>query len=425
MKENIYIWDDLIWFKESIWCEIRFLNIHNNVVSENILDIDICDDKYYIKNVDWEVVKWKWLLKIFKNWTENIYSLDSNKILFKKWYEDIRISKVRYNKVIYNFIVLDDNKYFLSDFNGKIISKGYDNISLWDSFLNNILSISLNDEFNFINTKWEVLSDIWFDDYEDFTYKEFTKIVKWESINYLSKTWRVLSNIWFDKLIHLNEGYAIIEVDNNEIIFWDYWEFEYKKNILDNKYFQSEIMYNDYENDKEFIAFFVYLDYYMAKSYNWPHNWMRDYTLWFNDIWKAITNLIFILDNYEPYKNIYSFINSKTFENKYHDKIVWRREALLSSAIYYLIESNEELKNRHDSKKYYNLCLVYMDSFFQDLLQYYKDEGYWKYWWDKQEDYILWELMYDVVYWDNIYLSYWEWEWSQFCTWWYLNCLKK
>ncbi len=429
MKESIYIWNNLVWYKEIVWSYIVILDIDNNVIIDNISDLDVYDD-YYIKNEEWKLVKWKGLLRLYKGDTENIYSFDESKIIFDKWYKYIKVVKIWYYKVIYNYIVSnEENKYNLSDMKGNIISKSYDDIFLWDSIFNSTLTITLGDEFNFISPKWREVSEIWFDDIENFTYNEFTKVIKGESINYINKQWKFLTSIWFDELIHLNEWYAIVKVDNKEFVVWDYWEFEYEKKIFDNKYFQNEIVYDDYEKDEEFIVLLVYLDYYMSKSYVWPHEWMEDFTLWFNNIWNIISVLVFILDNYKLYKNTFSFINGKAFENNYHNSYVWRREALVSSAIYYLIESDQKFKEKYDSNKYYNLCLVYMDSFFKDLLQWYKEQWVWKSWENKfewwQEIYILWEKMYDVVYWKNIYLSYWEWEWTPFCTWWYLDCLKK
>jgi hypothetical protein len=364
--------------------------------------------------------KWNWLLKIYRDWKENIYSLDTNKIIFDKWYDYINTAKIeRYNH-IYNYIIFDNNFYYLSDINGNIVSKWYNNIEQCDSREYNILSVSLWGVFNFLTPQWKELSEIWFDDCDNFKNEKFTNVYKWKRKNFLSINWKLISNYWFDELIYKNEKYAIVKIDDKELIVWNYWEFEYEKNIYDNKYFQDKVFYDDYINDKEFISLFVYLDYYMSKSYNWPYDWMRDYTLWFKDSELTLKNLQFILNNYESYKNVYSFINEKYFINNFHDKLVWRREALLSSAIYYLIESSEELKKKYDSNKYRNLCLVYMDSFFKDLLQWYKDE--WYYWWD--EDSILWEMMYDVVYRENIYLSYSDSEWTLFCTWWYLDCIK-
>jgi len=48
----------------------------------------------------------------------------------------------------------------------------------------------------------------------------------------------------------------------------------------------------------------------------------------------------------------------------------------LSSAIYYLIESDGNYNNVYDSSKYYNLCLTYMDSFFRDYINLYMKSGY-------------------------------------------------
>lgn len=417
MKEDIYIWGNVIWIKESFWWKITFLDSDNNIIIENISDIDILDEDYYIKNNDWERIKWKWLLKLYNNWKENIYSLDINKIIFLKWYDYINTAKLGFYKHIYNYILSDEDSYYLSDTNGNIISKRYDDIEACDSIINCILSVSLGGEFNFVNMKWEELSDIWLDDCEYFKNTEFTKVSKWESKNFLSKKWKFLSLDWFDEYIFDNEWYAIVEIDNNEVVVWYYWNFKYQCTFEDNKYFQDKKVFDDFENNKEFIAFFVYLDYYMSKTYEWPHWKMKDYTLWFKDVEKTLKIFIFMLDNYKSYKNKFSFFNGKEFKNKYHHNLVWRREAILSSAIYYFIESNSKLREKYNWNHYYNLCLTYMDSFFKDYVKEYMKQGA-----TKSE--ALW-TMYDVVYWKKIYLTYCEWQWTPFCTWWYLDCLKK
>ncbi len=419
MKESIYIWDNLVWYKKILWSYIIFLDSDNNIIVDNISDLDIFDDDYYVKNKEWKFIKWKGILKLYKGDIENIYSLDESKIIFDKWYKYIKIPKMWYYKAIINYIVLDEeDKYYLSDIKGNIISKPYDNIDLWNSINNTTLTVSLGDEFNFISSDWKEISEMWFDKCLDFTYKEFTKVVKGESINYMNKQWKFLSSIWFDELIHLNEWYAIVKIDDRELIVWDYWEFEYEKKLFDNKYFQDKTVYEDYKKDKELIAFLVYIDYYMAKSYAWPHEWMKDFTLWLKNSEKVINILFFILSNYCLYKNKYSFLNEKEFENNYHDKLVWRREWIISSAIYYLIESDDYLKKKYNSNKYRNLSLTYMHYFITDLIHKYQDV----YWWSKQdaENQIL-----DVVYRENVYLFYWEWEWTPFCTWRYIDCIKK
>ena len=419
MEEEIYIWNNLVWkIINEDWI-YTFLNITNWEKYYNLTDIEMFDDDYNIKDSEWNIIEWKGLIKLYNNSTENIYSFDENKLLFK--IEQNYISKIKkeYSKIISWYKVLNINdKYFLSNILWESISNTYDDIDLWNSIFSDISSVTLDDKFNFITAKWKELSHIWFDDCENFSVKEFSKVTRWEFINYLSKKWKFLSNEWFKKLVYLNkdEWYAIIIIDNKEVIVWDYRNFQYTCLIEENKYFQDKIIYDDYKNDEEFISFFIYLSYYMGKYYEWPHWKMTDFKLWFTDTEKVLKILLFILKNYKSYKNKFTFFNDKEFENNYHSKLVWKREALLSSAIYYLIESNNNLKKNYDSSKYYNLCLTYMDSFFRDYIDLYMKSGY-------TESEALW-AMYDVVYWEDIYLTYWEWEWTPFCTWWYLECLK-
>ena len=430
MSEELYIGDIFIWIKDFDNWKYSFYDSENNLILEDIWDIEIIENWYYIKDKEEDSNKWKMLLKLYNEWKENIFNLDTNKLLFKDWYDYIKIPNHDYMKLITNFIVLDNNKgSFLTDDKWTIISQKYDNIDLPNPLFNRTYSITLGDEFNFMNNKWDEISEIWFDDCEDYSHNEFTKVSKWESKNYLSKNWKLLSESWFDECIFFNEWYAIVKINDKELIVWDYWNYEYECELEDNKYFQDKKIFDDFEDDKEFIAFFVYLDYYMSKTYEWPHWKMKDYTLWFDNVEETLKKFIFLLNNYKAFENKITFLNEDAFDNKYHHKPVWRREGLLSLAIHYLIESDEKLKNKYNGNFYYNIWLSYMDSFFKDLLQWYKDQWVWKSWEDKyewwQESYILWEKMYDVIYWENIYLTYWEGQWTPFCTGWYLDCVKR
>lgn len=259
MSTNIYLWDIIIWQKIFCWWKYSFYDSENNLILEDLWDIEIIENGYYIKDKEENSNKWKMLLKLYNEWKENIFNLDTNKILFENWHDYIKIPNHSYRKLITNFIVLDNDKgSFLTDDKWTIISKEYDEIDLPNPLFNWTYSITLGDEFNFMNNKWKEISKIWFDDCEDYSHNEFTKVNKWESKNYLSKNWKLLSESWFDECVFFNEWYTIVKINDKELIVWNYWNYEYEWELEDNKYFQDKEIFDDFENDKEFRLFFFY-----------------------------------------------------------------------------------------------------------------------------------------------------------------------
>ncbi len=228
-----------------------------------------------------------------------------------------------------------------------------------------------------------------------------------------------------DETIYDKDDYSIVKLKSNDLIVVYKWEIIYDKPFNQNKYYQTLGFFNNYVDDKEFISFLIYLDYYMSKSYWVWISIITDRTIWFDEPEKMLDILVYILNNYEPYKNTYSFNDWIVFENKYHDKLVWKREAIISSAIYHLLKLNNYLKGRYNYRKYYNLCLTYLDSDFKYLFNKYKEEWHWASYKKLQDEYILWEMMYDVPYHMHIYFWYEDKQWTAFSTWGYLDCILK
>lgn len=235
----------------------------------------------------------------------------------------------------------------------------------------------------------------------------------------------IIKNENNEEIIYNKNGYSIVKFKSDILkIFYD-WNIICDKQFSQNKYYQNTQYYNDYIEDKEFISFLVYIDYYMSKSYWTWISIITDRTIWFDEPEKVLDVLVYILSNYEPYKNTYNFTDWIVFENKYHDKLVWKREAIVSSAIYHLLKLNNYLKWKYNYRKYYNLCLTYLDSNFKYLFNKYKEEWHWASYKKLQDEYILWEIMYDVPYRSEIYLWYENKQWTAFSTWWYSDCILK
>ncbi|NDK08457.1 hypothetical protein EOM39_04400 [Candidatus Gracilibacteria bacterium] len=228
-----------------------------------------------------------------------------------------------------------------------------------------------------------------------------------------------------DETIYDKDDYSIIKLKSNDLIVVYKGEIIYDKPFNQNKYYQTLGFFNNYVDDKEFTSFLIYLDYYMSKSYGVGISIITDRTIGFDEPEKMLDILVYILNNYEPYKNTYSFNDGIVFENKYHDKLVGKREAIISSAIYHLLKLNNYLRGRYNYKKYYNLCLTYLDSDFKYLFNKYKEEGHGASYKKLQDEYILGEMMYDVPYHMHIYFGYEDKQWTAFSTGGYLDCILK
>jgi len=191
-----------------------------------------------------------------------------------------------------------------------------------------------------------------------------------------------------------------------------------------NKYYTSKNKIKPFIKDKDFVNFFDILEKVMKNNYMWDYIWIKDNSLWII-FWreKVLKKFIFILDNYE----LDEYIDYNSFENNYHNTKIWSKKAILSSAIYYLIESNLSFKKNYDSNKYYNICLDYLDKNFKKDIKDSIDEGFFKKqsikYNLKEEDLAL-SALYDMTFWSDVFLTYNEWNATNFATGNYLKCLK-
>lgn len=429
MKQEIKYKDNIIWYTQNYWESISFYNDKEELIAEKLSYVELIDASYSIIDAFWEKSVWKWLIKLWYPESENIYSADSESLLFEDWFWFINPIIARMYKLCRGIIVSTDVWQQLFGIDWKILSPEYDRIEAPEWWISTPFCVSKWEEFNYIDSSGNEISSLWFDDCHDFSTKKYTWVQKGESINYIDKDWVLLHSEFFDELIHISWDYAIIKTNGEEIIIWEQWKVSYSNWLINNKYFQSEIIYEGFENDSEFIALFVFLDYELSKHYQKIESGEENvFCFWNIDPKASFDILMTILVNYNSYENVHSFMKEIPHNLEMHpDPVSWR-EALLSSALYHTLESYNSIGEIYRSSVYYNLCLEYLDANFKRIFQSYIDDGVALNWEDKfewwQKQYILWELMYDVRYWENIHLPHSSEDWTPFCTWRYMECLR-
>ena len=81
-----------------------------------------------------------------------------------------------------------------------------------DDFSEGFAKVSLNDKWNFINTKGELLSERWFDCCDDF-HKGFAKVMLNGKWNFISTEGELLSEQWFNDCNDFYEGFARVKLN--------------------------------------------------------------------------------------------------------------------------------------------------------------------------------------------------------------------
>jgi hypothetical protein len=98
-----------------------------------------------------------------------------------------------------------------------------------------------------------------------------------------------------------------------------------------NKYFNDTYSHIWYEYDKQLVLFLIDIDNILDEIYSKKMIWIR-----FRDQKELLEVLKFILDNYRLYTIESWYLEWRVFENNFHPKSIWAREAMVASLIYEL-----------------------------------------------------------------------------------------
>ena len=267
MKQEIHFKDNHIWYTQNFWGSISFSNNKEELVAENLSFVELIDASYSLLSDSREKSVWKWLIKLWYPESENIYSADSESLLFEDWFGFINPTIVRVYKLCRGFIVSLNDGQQLFGVDWKSLSQVYDRIEVPEWGVSNPFCVNKWEEFNYIDSSGNEISDLWFDDCHDFSTDTYTLVQKWESINYINKDGVFLNSDFFDELIHISWDYALIKTNDEELVIWEQGKVSYSKWLTYNKYFQSETIYEGFEDDPEFIALFVFRNEIPKASY--------------------------------------------------------------------------------------------------------------------------------------------------------------
>lgn len=125
------------------------------------------------------------------------------------WFERIHFFYDNFAKVELN------NKFNFINTKGEIISDTwFDNAN---NFQNGFACVGLNDKWSFINSNGDLISDTWFDEVDDFR-NGFSKIMLNNQYNFINTNGRIISNTWFDDTSDFVNDFAIVELNNKESV---------------------------------------------------------------------------------------------------------------------------------------------------------------------------------------------------------------
>ena len=97
-------------------------------------------------------------------------------------------------------------------FNGETLENIFDEVGKWDN--NGIACVTYNGLYNFINTKIQLISDIWFDSVSVF-HEGFAQVKLNDKYNIINTEGNLLfPNQWFDFIGDIKEGFYLVKQDN-------------------------------------------------------------------------------------------------------------------------------------------------------------------------------------------------------------------
>ncbi len=131
----------------------------------------------------------------------------------------------------------------------------------------------------------------------------------------------------------------------------------YLSRLRQSKYYTCKNLYHNYQNDNEIVLFLMNIDNILNEIYTTDNIGIR-----YNNQKELLKVLKYLLTNYKLYKIDSIYLKWNYHKNRYHRKLVWPREAMISSLISEL-QRSLGYDNKHNS----NICLDFLNNYSNKL----------------------------------------------------------